>query len=189
MVVFVSLFIILSQLTFPDQVVILTNYLGKKKPSVATISYPQKSKIMNFKPKKILHTSPTLEMRSNSLGCHTLTQKFTEYWVLGQVFCGLFCQIVPPTSVCDSNFSWRRAQIIALFVNLVFLGQAFTIMLVYIWSRRNPYIRMNFFGLLTFKAPFLPWVLFGFSLMLGNSVMVDLIGNILLFKTTILLLT
>lgn len=69
------------------------------------------------------------------------------------------------------------AQIIALFVNLVFLGQAFTIMLVYIWSRRNPYVRMNFFGLLTFKAPFLPWVLFGFSLMLGNSVMVDLIGN------------
>ncbi|CAH3196255.1 unnamed protein product [Porites evermanni] len=66
--------------------------------------------------------------------------------------------------------------IIALFVNLVFLGQAFTIMLVYVWSRRNPYVRMNFFGLLTFKAPFLPWVLFGFSLMLGNSVMVDLIG-------------
>ena len=42
---------------------------------------------------------------------------------------------------------------------------------------------MNFFGLLTFKAPFLPWVLFGFSLMLGNSVMVDLIGKtILLLK-------
>jgi Derlin-2/3 len=36
---------------------------------------------------------------------------------------------------------------------------------------------MNFFGLLTFKAPFLPWVLFGFSLMLGNSVMVDLVGK------------
>lgn len=73
------------------------------------------------------------------------------------------------------------AQVIALFVNLVFLGQAFTIMLVYIWSRRNPFVRMNFFGLLTFKAPFLPWVLFGFSLMLGNSVMVDLIGKLLIF--------
>jgi len=33
----------------------------------------------------------------------------------------------------------------AVFVNMVFLGQAFTIMLVYVWSRRNPYIRMNFF--------------------------------------------
>lgn len=73
-------------------------------------------------------------------------------------------------------FGGAIMTIIAVFVNLVFLGQAFTIMLVYIWSRRNPYVRMNFFGLLTFKAPFLPWVLFGFSLMLGNSVMVDLIG-------------
>ncbi len=68
-------------------------------------------------------------------------------------------------------------QITALFVNLVFLGQAFTIMLVYIWSRRNPYVRMNFFGLLNFQAPYLPWVLLGFSLLLGNSVIVDLMGN------------
>ena len=40
---------------------------------------------------------------------------------------------------------------------------------------------MNFFGLLTFKAPFLPWVLFGFSLLLGNSVTVDVIGIFLKF--------
>ncbi|CAL1540594.1 unnamed protein product [Lymnaea stagnalis] len=66
--------------------------------------------------------------------------------------------------------------IIALFVNLVFLGSAFTIMLVYVWSRRNPYIRLNFFGLMNFQAPFLPWVLLGFSLLLGNSVIIDLMG-------------
>jgi Derlin-2/3 len=35
---------------------------------------------------------------------------------------------------------------------------------------------MNFFGLLTFQAPYLPWVLLGFSLLLGNSVSVDLLG-------------
>lgn len=66
--------------------------------------------------------------------------------------------------------------IIAVFVQLLFLGQAFTIMLVYIWSRRNPYVRMNFFGLLNFQAPYLPWVLLAFSLLLGNSIMVDLMG-------------
>ena len=49
-------------------------------------------------------------------------------------------------------------------------------MLVYVWARRNPNIRMNFFGLLTFNAPYLPWVLLGFSLLLGNSVSVDLLG-------------
>lgn len=66
----------------------------------------------------------------------------------------------------------------ALFVNLLFLGQAFTIMLVYIWSRRNPFVRMNFFGVLNFQAPYLPWVLFGFSVLLGNTIWVDLIGMV-----------
>ncbi|KAK2094894.1 Derlin-2, partial [Saguinus oedipus] len=49
-------------------------------------------------------------------------------------------------------------------------------MLVYLWSRRNPYVPMNFFGLLNFQAPFLPWVLMGFSSLLGNSIIVDLLG-------------
>ncbi|CAG2164177.1 unnamed protein product [Oppiella nova] len=66
--------------------------------------------------------------------------------------------------------------IIAFFVNLLFLGHAFTIMLVYVWSRRNPYVRMNFFGLLNFQAPYLPWVLLAFSLLLGNAILVDLMG-------------
>lgn len=65
---------------------------------------------------------------------------------------------------------------LAYFVNLLFLGHAFTIMLVYIWSRRNPRVRMNFFGLLTFQAPYLPWVLLGFSILLGSSTVVDIIG-------------
>lgn len=35
--------------------------------------------------------------------------------------------------------------IFAFFINLLFLGQAFTIMLVYIWSRRNPFLRYSIF--------------------------------------------
>ncbi|XP_053707321.1 derlin-2 isoform X1 [Synchiropus splendidus] len=73
-------------------------------------------------------------------------------------------------------FGGLLMTIFGTFVSLVFLGQAFTIMLVYIWSRRNPNVRMNFFGLLNFQAPFLPWVLMGFSLLLGNSIIVDLLG-------------
>lgn len=67
-------------------------------------------------------------------------------------------------------------SMIAYFVNLLFLGHAFTMMLVYIWSRRNPNIRMNFFGLVTFQAPYLPWVLLTFSLLLGSPTVVDIIG-------------
>ncbi|XP_030074343.1 derlin-3 [Microcaecilia unicolor] len=73
-------------------------------------------------------------------------------------------------------FGGLLITLFGLFASLFFLGQAFTIMLVYIWSRRNPYIRMNFFGLLNFQAPFLPWVLMGFSLLLGNSILIDLLG-------------
>ncbi|XP_018333543.1 derlin-2-like isoform X2 [Agrilus planipennis] len=62
------------------------------------------------------------------------------------------------------------------FINLLFLGQAFTIMLVYVWSRRNTFVRMNFFGIFNFQAPYLPWVLLAFSLLLGNAVYVDLLG-------------
>lgn len=82
-----------------------------------------------------------------------------------------------------------KLQIFGIFVSLVFLGQAFTIMLVYVWSRRNPNVRMNFFGLLNFQAPFLPWVLMGFSLLLGNSIIVDLLGTNLflpLFNASVL---
>ncbi|KAJ3223928.1 Derlin-2 [Clydaea vesicula] len=53
-------------------------------------------------------------------------------------------------------------------VHIPFLSSPLTFMLVYIWSRRNPYIKMNFLGLFTFTAPYLPWVLLGFTVLLNN---------------------
>ncbi|CAJ0756067.1 20189_t:CDS:2 [Entrophospora sp. SA101] len=52
--------------------------------------------------------------------------------------------------------------------NIPFLGSPLAFTLVYIWSRRNPFIRLNFIGLFVFGAPYLPWVLLGFSLLLNN---------------------
>ncbi|KAJ3048008.1 hypothetical protein HK102_012786, partial [Quaeritorhiza haematococci] len=52
--------------------------------------------------------------------------------------------------------------------SIPFLSSPLTFMLVYVWSRRNPYIRMNFLGLFTFTAPYLPWVLLGFTVLLNN---------------------
>jgi Derlin-2/3 len=37
---------------------------------------------------------------------------------------------------------------------------------------------MNFFGLMNFQAPYLPWVLCGFSVLLGGSTTVDIMGII-----------
>uniref|UniRef100_A0A1I7YE64 Derlin n=1 Tax=Steinernema glaseri TaxID=37863 RepID=A0A1I7YE64_9BILA len=66
--------------------------------------------------------------------------------------------------------------ICGIFVSQLFLGQAFTIMLVYVWSRRNPLLRMNFFGVLNFQAPYLPWVILLLSILVGNNAVVDFLG-------------
>jgi Derlin-2/3 len=66
--------------------------------------------------------------------------------------------------------------ILAPFINLQFLGSSLTFMMVYVWGRRNPFGRMNFLGLFTFTAPYLPWVLFSFSYLLGNDGSADLLG-------------
>ncbi|ETO84951.1 hypothetical protein F444_01201 [Phytophthora nicotianae P1976] len=68
--------------------------------------------------------------------------------------------------------------LVAPFVNIHFLGSSLTFMMVYLWGRRNEHVRMSFLGLFPFTAPYLPWVLFSFSILLGNSATTDLIGII-----------
>lgn len=54
-------------------------------------------------------------------------------------------------------------------VPLPFLSSPLTFHLVYLWSRRNPAVRMNMLGLFNFSAPYLPYVLVAFSLLLNSS--------------------
>jgi len=65
---------------------------------------------------------------------------------------------------------------IAPFVNVQFLGSSLTFMMVYVWGRRNQHVNMSFLGLFNFNAPWLPWVLLLFAVMLGSSPVVDLLG-------------
>lgn len=58
-------------------------------------------------------------------------------------------------------------------VSMPFLGHPLSSTLVYIWSRRNPDTQLSFLGLLVFTAPYLPWVLMGFSLVLHGTVPKD----------------
>ena len=60
-----------------------------------------------------------------------------------------------------------------------FLGSALSSSLVYIWSRRNPETRLSFLGLLVFTAPYLPWVLMAFSLVLHGTVPKDEICGVI----------
>lgn len=71
-----------------------------------------------------------------------------------------------------AHFSWLLAYAsltllcIAPLFDQAFLGTTLSSTLVYIWSRRNPDVRLSFLGLLTFKAPWLPWVLIAFNVVL-----------------------
>jgi len=63
-------------------------------------------------------------------------------------------------------------------LSMPFLGSALSSTLVYIWSRRNPDTRLSFLGILVFTAPYLPWVLMAFSLVLHSTVPKDEIMGI-----------
>ncbi|KAG1654214.1 hypothetical protein FOA52_006958 [Chlamydomonas sp. UWO 241] len=64
----------------------------------------------------------------------------------------------------------------APFLDVMFLGPSLTFMMVYVWARRNQYVRMSLLGVFTFTAPYLPWVLLALSIVLGNSPYIDLLG-------------
>jgi Derlin-2/3 len=51
-------------------------------------------------------------------------------------------------------------------------------MMVYVWGRRNEHMRMSLLGLLPFTAPYLPWVLLAFSVLMNQkaSLSTDLMG-------------
>ena len=84
-----------------------------------------------------------------------------------------------------AEFSWLviyaaiSLLIISPITSIVFLGSPLSFTFVYIWARRNPAIRLSFLGLFVFSAPYLPWVLLGFSLVLnGNLPKGDILGII-----------
>jgi Derlin-2/3 len=73
-------------------------------------------------------------------------------------------------------FGVANISLVASYINVHFLGSALTFMMAYVWGRRNEDVRMNFLGFLTFNAPYLPFVMLAFSVLIGNAVTMDLIG-------------
>ena len=70
------------------------------------------------------------------------------------------------------------AMILSPFSKIKFLGHPLAFMMVYLWARgpENLHVRMSLLGLFPFNAPYLPWVLLLFSVLLGNPIETDLMG-------------
>ena len=83
-----------------------------------------------------------------------------------------YARMLEESAASVAHFSYLMAYAtttllaIAPLSNQAFLGTTLSSTLVYIWSRRNPDVRLSFLGLLTFKAPWLPWVLIAFNVVL-----------------------
>lgn len=75
-------------------------------------------------------------------------------------------------------FNWGLCILTALFMNMMFLMDPMVLSVLYIWCQLNKDVIVNFWFGTQFKAMYLPWVLFGFNLILSGGGMAELIGII-----------
>lgn len=78
--------------------------------------------------------------------------------------------------VCMLVFGASMMLLANPFLSIHFLGSSLAFMMVYVWGRRNEHVRMSFLGLFPFNAPYLPWIMLGFSVLLGNPATTDVVG-------------
>jgi len=64
---------------------------------------------------------------------------------------------------------------IGFVLSIPLLGQGLTFMVMYVWSRKNPEANTSLFSF-SFKAFYLPMVLIGFNVLIGNPVQTPLCG-------------
>jgi Derlin-2/3 len=83
-----------------------------------------------------------------------------------------YARMLEESAASIAHFTWLLLYtslsllVIAPIFSQAFLGTTLSSTLVYIWSRRNPDTRLSFLGIMTFKAPWLPWVLVAFNVVL-----------------------
>ncbi|KAG4306518.1 hypothetical protein PORY_000506 [Pneumocystis oryctolagi] len=89
-----------------------------------------------------------------------------------------YCRMLEETSfrgqswefACLLLYATTSLLILSPLVSLTFLASPLSFCLIYLWSRRNPSVRLSFLGLFVFNAPYLPWILLWFSFILHNTI-------------------
>uniref|UniRef100_A0A7S1PJ09 Derlin n=1 Tax=Percolomonas cosmopolitus TaxID=63605 RepID=A0A7S1PJ09_9EUKA len=73
-------------------------------------------------------------------------------------------------------FACTMMLLIAPLLNLPFLSHSLIVMILYVWSRRNPTEQLRLYGLFLIPASYLPYILLGISILMGNGIWVDILG-------------
>ena len=101
-----------------------------------------------------------------------------------------YARMLEESAPSRAHFAWLLLYAtitllaIAPLFNQAFLGATLSSTFVYIWSRRNPDTRLSFLGVITFKAPWLPWVLIAFNVVLHGHWPKDEICGIVVGHST-----
>lgn len=66
-------------------------------------------------------------------------------------------------------FAMASLLLLSEWLRLPFLSAPMTYVIMYVWSRRSPHMRVAFLGILAVNAPYLPWVCLGFSALLNQD--------------------
>lgn len=81
----------------------------------------------------------------------------------------------------SADFAWMLClgmAMLSLFgfmFQMVFLGQALSFMILYVWTRKNPDEQTSIFGFKV-QAFYLPWALLAFNLLIGNPIFKPVLG-------------
>jgi len=67
---------------------------------------------------------------------------------------------------------------IGYLLRLSTLGMSLIMMIIYIWSRKNPDINMTFMFGFRFQSFYFPWVLVGFNVLMGGFPLAEIVGII-----------
>ncbi|KAJ1726295.1 hypothetical protein LPJ61_005283 [Coemansia biformis] len=101
---------------------------------------------------------------------------FSLDWMLKIYFIVRYCRDLEEGSYLNrpADFAWTVLLICGVLLALSpylrtpFLGDLLVMALTYMWSRHYSHLFINFMGLFTTSAAYLPWVLIGFSLVIEN---------------------
>ena len=68
------------------------------------------------------------------------------------------------------------AVIVALFMSIPFIMDPMVMSILYVWCQLNKDTIVNFWFGTQFKAMYLPWVLFGFNMIIAGGGVMELVG-------------
>lgn len=132
-------------------------------------------------------TFPTLQLwrplttlfYQGKLDFNFLFAAYFAYFGLSHVQTDLFEKKTYADFIWLVTYLYGSLLVLASIFSLYFIGDAFIFALLYIWCKKKPFQTVYFFFGFKCKSGYFPWVYLGFSVLMGQSFLVYIIGLLL----------